>query len=455
MRRSGPGIRAMRRLGLLPPAFFFLPEFQSERFMRETLPGGRRGFALAILLAVFAVNFMDRQLVAILAEPIKRDLSLSDTEIALLYGFAFAVLYTSAGLPIARLADRTNRARIIGWSLMVFSAMTIACGLATNYFQFLLGRIGVAVGEGGTNPPSHSILADAFPLEKRTTAMAVFSLGPNLGILFGFLIAGWVAQIWGWRLAFVVAGVGGLAFALLILRFLEEPSRHPVTGLAQEQSSGRAVLRSLLGQSSTRHLLAGATVFSIAVYALVGWLPSFLIRSHGFSTAGAASVLAVILGAVGALGTLASGLIADRLGSHDPARRLQTVGFALVAVAPIWAAVFLVDDWIMAVTLLILPGGLLAVHLAPTFAMVQSLAHPSMRATAAALLLFVTNLVGFGLGPVAVGALSDALMPSYGKDSLKMALLLVPPLCLWAGYHYHAAERTIEAELTEAAVERP
>jgi predicted MFS family arabinose efflux permease len=325
--------------------------------MREGLRGGSGRLALAILLGVFAINFMDRQIVAILAEPIKRDLNLSDTEIGLLYGFAFAVLYTSAGIPIARLADRSNRARIIGWSLVLFSAMTLVCGLAMNYWQFLVGRVGVAIGEGGTNPPSHSIIADSFPFSRRTTAMAVFSLGPNIGILVGFLVAGWVAQLWGWRLAFVVAGVGGLAFALLCLRFLQEPSRDLARVAGRDPLSGRAVIGSLLGQASMRHLLAGASVFSVAVYALVGWLPSLLIRSHGFSTGAAGTILALLLGAVGGFGTLGAGLIADRLGSRDPAWRLQTVVLVLVAAAPLWAAVFLIRDSIAMVTLLVIPSG--------------------------------------------------------------------------------------------------
>ena len=408
--------------------------------------GGR--VTLGILLSVFAINFMDRQIFAILVEPIKHDLSLSDTEVGLLYGLAFAVLYTSAGIPIARLADRMDRARIINWSLVLFSAMTAACGLALGYWQLLAARIGVALGEGGTNPPSHAMISDLYPIARRSTAMAIFSLGPHIGILLAFLIGGWVAQLWGWRWAFGVAGLGGLCVAALSFKFLEEPKRSRIDGsTATEQPTGRTVVRSFVHIPSLRHLCVGSAVVSIAVYAIVGWLPSFLIRSHGFSTGTTGTVLALVLGVIGGFGTVLGGWLADRLGARNPIWRLQTVGIVLAVVALLWAMVFITKNPVTMLILLMLPGGLLGFHLGPTFAMVQSLIEPAMRATAAAVLLLVSNLVGLGLGPVSVGALSDVLTPHFGADSLRLALLMVPPLCIWAAYHYHVAARTIGVDL--------
>jgi predicted MFS family arabinose efflux permease len=366
---------------------------------------------LGLPLAIFAANFMDRQIVAILVEPIKRDLILSDTEVGLLYGFAFAALYASAGLPIARLADRGDRARIINWSLVLFSLMTAVCGLVTGYWQLLAARIGVAIGEGGTNPPSHSIISDLYPVERRSTAMAVFSLGPHIGILLGFLIGGWVAQLWGWRLAFVVVGFGGLMLATLCFMLLQEPQHDWAKGTGV-QPSGSSVFRSLIGKASLCHLFAGAAVFSMAVYAAFGWLPSFLIRSHGLSTATAGTILALILGLFGGLGTLLGGFLADRLGSRNPAWRLQTVAITMIVASFFWAAVFLATNLVAVVILLVVPGGLLGFYLGPTFAMVQSLVNPAMRATAAAFLLLVFNLVGLGAAPLAVGILSDLLTPA-------------------------------------------
>ena len=162
---------------------------------------------------MFALNFMDRQILAVLAEPIKRDLALSDTQLGLLYGLAFAVFYSTLGIPLARLADRFDRARILTWSVALFSLMTALCGVAASYWQLLLARIGVGVGEAGTNPPSHSMIADLYPVDRRSTAMAIFALGPCLGVLLGFLVGGWLGQILGWRAAFLVAGVAGLVVA--------------------------------------------------------------------------------------------------------------------------------------------------------------------------------------------------------------------------------------------------
>lgn len=419
--------------------------FASQRVASRPQTG--RHLTLAILVSVFAVNFMDRQILALLATPIKSDLDLSDTQIGLLYGFAFAVLFAIAGIPVARAADRGNRARIINWALVVFSLMTAACGLATTYWQLIAARVGVAIGESGTNPPSHSVITDLYPVGRRSMAMAVFSLGPNIGILLGFLVGGWLAQVWGWRPALVVAGSSGLVVAAVSFKWLEEPRRARNDGAGADPSSTRATLRSLARPASMRHIFAGAAVFNVAAYAIVGWLPSFLIRSHGLGIAMVGAVLALVLGVAGCAGTMLGGVIADRLGERRPAWRLRVVAVALVLAAPLWTAVFLAHDTTAMLALLLLPGALLGFHLGPTFAMVQSLAHPGMRATAAALLLFVFNVVGLGLGPLAVGALSDAMTPDFGADSLGFALLLVPPLCLWAAWHYLAAARTIAGDL--------
>jgi predicted MFS family arabinose efflux permease len=413
-----------------------------------TLPAAGRGVTLGILIAVFATNFMDRQIVAILVEPIKRDLILSDTQVGLLYGLAFAALYTTAGIPIARIGDRANRAWIVNWSLVLFSVMTTTCGLAMNYWQLLVARIGVAIGEGGTNAPSHSMISDLYPVARRSTAMAIFSLGPHIGMLLGFLIGGWIAQLWGWRLAFAVVGLAGLLLAVLSFRFLQEPRRDRINSTDAQPFS--EVVRSLISQPSLRHLFAGAAVFSIAAYTIIGWLPSFLIRSHGLSTAMAGTVLALVLGLVGGFGTVLGGLLADKLGERNPTWRLQTVAIALGLVSLLWAALFLTSDSVTTLVLLVPSGGLLGFYLGPSFAMVQSLVGPAMRATAAALVLLVINLIGLGVGPVAVGALSDALMRYRGANSLQAALMIVPPLCLWAAYHYHAAARTIGVDLGKA-----
>jgi len=280
--------------------------------------------------------------------------------------------------------------------------------------------------------------------------MAIFSLGPHIGIFLGFLVSGWVAQLWGWRWAFGVAGLSGLFVAAVSFRFLDEPKRSWVDGSgATERPSGRAVVQSFIHISSLRQLCVGAAVISVVVYAIVGWLPSLLIRSHGLGIATAGTVLALVLGLVGGFGTVLGGWLADRLGVRNPTWRLRTVAIVLAVAAFLWAMVFMTTNPVAMLMLLAFPGGLLGFHLGPTFAMVQSLVDPAMRATAAAVLLLVTNLVGLGVGPVLVGALSDALMPHFGANSLRLSLLLVPPLCIWAAYYYHAAARTISFALSQ------
>lgn len=400
----------------------------------------RKSIILSLLLGVFTVNFMDRQILAILAQSIKVDLALSDTQIGLLYGAAFALLYATAGIPIARYADRSNRARVVNWSLVIFSVMSAACGIAANYGQLMTARIGVAIGEGGTNPPSHSMISDLYPFDKRSTAMAVFSLGPHIGLLLGFVIGGWAGQIYGWRAAFLIAGIIGLIFAVPSFLYLREPPREqpdPTT----ESASFRAVILAMTSLSSARHLLIGLTIYSVAGYSVIGWLPALLIRSSGLGAGAIGSILALVIGLAGAFGTFFGGAFADRLGKSEPSWRLRVVAIVLVLVTPFWAAVFLSTHTTTMIALIVLPGMLLGFHFGPTFAMIQSLVAPSMRATAAAVLLFFANVIGLGLGPLVVGALSDALAGTAGVDSLRYALLVVPPLCLWAAYHYDVASR--------------
>ena len=322
-------------------------------------------------------------------------------------------------------------------SLVLFSATTIACGLAATYPQLLLARIGVALGEGGTNPASHSLIADLYPEGRRATALGVFALGPNLGILLGFGFGGVIGQAWGWRAALVAAGVTGLAVAGLSGWLLREPQRAAASRPVPPPGSAAALFR----QPAVPHLFAGAALMSMAAYGSIGWLPAFLVRTHGFGTASAGLALALLFGGVGALGTLLGGVLADRLGARDPAWRVRVVAAALLVAAPFWLLALIVPRPAGALACLVVPAAALCFYLAPTFAAVQSLAMPSARALAAALLLLVGSVVGLGLGPALVGLLSDALRPAYGEDSLRLALLLVVPLVLWSAAHYHAASR--------------
>lgn len=412
--------------------------------------------ALVVLVAVFSVNYMDRQILAILIEPIRHDLHLSDAEAGVLYGLAFAVFYSMLGIPLARWADRSNRVQLIVGSVGVFGVMTAACGLATSFLHLLLARIGVASGEAGTNPASHSLIADLFPLHRRSTAMSVFSLGPHIGIVLGLLLGGLSAQWLGWREAFVLAGAVSLFVALIAKWLLHEPRERvarPAVPTGDEISAS-ALITQLWRYRSIRHLVIGATLISIPVSALMGWLPSFVVRSHGLSTALTGTLLALVLGVFGGIGTVTAGVVADRLGARNPAARLQTVAVGMLISVPAWAMTFGTAQPSIAMTGLVLGGALIAFHLGPTFAMVQSLAAPEGRALAASLLLFVANLVGVSTGPLIVGWISDDLAARFGGDSLRVSLLLVVlPMYLWGAAHYHAASRTIAQDLEAATDE--
>jgi predicted MFS family arabinose efflux permease len=401
---------------------------------------------LFILFVVYSINFMDRQILAILAQAIKQDLDLSDTQVGLLYGLAFALVFAVSGIPLARYADRGNRVRVINWCLVVFAAMTAACGLATAYWHLVLARFGVAVGESGTGPPSHAIIADLYPVEKRSTAMAFFAIGPSIGMLLAFSLGGWVGQAWGWRTAFVVTGLVGLVVAVPCFVLLREPRTQP--RLAPPRPLG-ASLSALFASRSLRHVFAGATIFSAAVFSIVGWLPSLLVRS-GYSVGEAGTTLALVFGVGGAAGTLLGGALADGLGRRDAAWRLRVVALVLVLMAPAFAVAFLAGGSTAMVVLVAVPAALLGFNLGPTFAMVQTLAPVESRTTAAAALLFLGNTVGLGLGPVLIGALSDALAPAAGHDSLRFALLAVVPLCVIAAWQYAMAAVRVGDDLIRA-----
>jgi predicted MFS family arabinose efflux permease len=417
--------------------------------MRGGLAVARR--TLVILLLVFAVSYMDRQLLAILIEPIKRDLGMSDSAAGLLYGFTFVVFYSTLGIPIARLADRSKRTLIITASLALFSAMTAATAWAGTYVQLLLARIGVGIGEAGTNPASHSMIADLYPVERRSTAMGVFALGPHVGLLLGFPVGGFLGQLLGWRTVFLIAGAAGLAMAAVASLVLEEPTRaHARDGTEHRISSFDAV-RTLWRSRALRHLFCGGTIANIAVSALLAWLPAFLMRSHGMSLSAAGVLLALVLGVLGGGGTLLGGWLADRLGTDKPAWRMRSIALVLVIVAACWTIAFAVTEKGVALLALAIAGGLIGFNIGPSFAMVQSLAPADMRAFAAALLLFAVNLVGLGIGPLAVGLISDAWTTQYGSDSLRSGLMIAPPLLLWGALHYEAAARHIATELHAAA----
>lgn len=396
---------------------------------------------LAILLIVSAVAYMDRQILAILIEPIKHELGLSDTQAGLLYGFTFAAFFALLGVPIAKRTNRTNRSRIIVRSLVLFSTMTVLCGTTVAYWQLLAARVGVGIGEAGTNPASQSMIADLYPVDRRSGAMAIFATGPHVGILLGFAVGGLLGSWLGWRQAFVVAGGLSLAVAVLVRMSLREPAQASVGNAPAVSVTSVAAV--LWRHASIRHIVAGAAIANMGTAALTGWLASFLVRSHGFSIGAAGTLLALFVGVFGGVGVVIGGRLADRMGARAARWRLQIPAIGILMCVPCWAIVFADSGAPATLVALAVGAGLIQFHVGPTFAMVQSAVPPAMRPLAAALLLLVVSFVGFGLGPLVVGRLSDLLAATYGADSLRVSLRIVPLLFAWAACHYYAAARAL------------
>ncbi|MDP4639970.1 MAG: MFS transporter [Pseudomonadales bacterium] len=425
---------------------------QSEQDTSVFSPAARR-YALSVLVVVYTFNFIDRQILSILMEPIKADLGLSDTQLGLLTGFAFALFYATLGIPIARLADKGNRRNLIAGALTIWSAMTAMSGLAQNFWHLLIARIGVGIGEAGCSPPAHSIISDYYPAEKRATALGIYSLGIPVGILFGFLAGGWLNQFFGWRVAFFVVGVPGIILAILVKLSLREPIRGMSEGRADTapHPTVKETFTFLWSKRSFRHLAFGGGLTAFVGYGVVTWVPSFLIRSYGMQTGEVGTYLGLILGIPGGIGIVLGGWMADRYGSRDTRWYLWIVTVALLLGVPFSLGIYLTDSAGMALLFLCIPVLLGNFYQATTFSQTQGLVPLRMRAVAAAVLLFILNIIGLGAGPQAIGLLSDFLEPSYGQESLRYSLLILSFVNVWAAYHYYLAGKYLKQDLVTNA----
>lgn len=409
---------------------------------------------LWILLIVYIFNFLDRQIVNILAEPIKGELGLSDTQLGLLAGPAFAVFYALLGIPIARYADKegTNRVRLIAASLAVWSAMTAVCGLAQNFVQLLLARIGVGVGEAGCTPAAHSLITDSVPPEKRSSAIAFYGLGVPVGSLLGLIIGGVVNDLYGWRVALMMVGAPGLLLALVVLYLMRDP-RHNRSEQAIEAAravvplSTKQALREIFSSRAFVYILIASSVVATLGYGKALWTISFFIRSHGLSTTEAGLSMAVALGLAGALGTWLGGKMADKYGRTDKRHLLTFPAYGMAIAAPILFLGYYMSDWRLAVALLIVPSILNSAYYGPAYACVQGLVEPRARAVAASIMLFGQNLIGLGLGPFLFGVLSDMLQPAYGQESVRWVLYGAAWLGLIPAFFFWRASLRLNAEL--------
>ena len=410
-----------------------------------------RMYALLMLTGVYVFNFIDRQILVILQESIKPDLHLTDTQMGFLTGFAFAAFYVIMGLPIARWADQYSRRNIITICLTLWSGMTALSGLAGNYMQLLLARIGVGIGEAGGSPPAHSMISDYFPEEKRATALSIYSVGIYIGVLIGYLIGGWTDQFWGWRTAFWVVGIPGVLFAMIFWATVKEPLRG--VSPAQPSLPGNlppySMVLAELGRRKTFWFIALASGLNTFVtYGIGNWFPPFLIRIHEMGIGEVATGLALAAGIGGGGGTWLGGFWADRLGKRNTKWYLWLPSICIALSAPFLLLALFAPHPYLSLLFLTLAYVLWTTYLGPSIAMIHAMVGSNMRATASAVFFLILNFIGLGLGPLSFGILSDFLAPSLGNESLKWALSGAFIISLFSASLYALGTKFLEKDLT-------
>lgn len=411
-----------------------------------------RRYVLGLLALVYTFNFIDRQILAILLPSIKAEFGVDDWVLGLLAGPAFAVFYATLGVPIALIADRWNRRNLIAIALAVWSAMTALSGLAANVTQLALARIGVGIGEAGCSPPAHSIISDYYPPEQRSAAMGIYTSGISIGIMIAFLAGGWVAQNIGWREAFFIVGVPGILLALVVRFTVREPRRGMSEGrIDQADSPGMLfVAKYLLQRKSFIHMAVGSGLAAFGGYSVIVFFPSFLNRSHGMGVAEIGVYLGLILGITGAIGFAGGGYFADHIGKLRRRNSLNGVAAATLISWVFMVPVYLVSSPLLALAIFVVPATLSNFYLATTIAQTQSLVGLRMRAVASAILFFILNIIGLGLGPQIAGILSDLLAAGSGSESMRYSLLIITAVISpWSAFHYFVAAKHIERDLED------
>ncbi|MEO8843872.1 MAG: MFS transporter [Kofleriaceae bacterium] len=411
-----------------------------------------RNYVLAILVVVYTMNFADRQILAILAKPIKAEFNLSDGQFGLMAGLAFAALYSTLGVPIAWFADRSSRRTIMTWALLLWSGFTALCGLTTSFAQIFLARVGVGIGEAGGVAPSYSMIADYFPKAQRARALSVYSLGIPIGGAAGILFAGLIAQAINWRAAFIILGCAGLVIAPIFRLTVKDPQRGgyeaPAT-VAAKPSFGEVF--AIVSKKSTFWLLAfGAAASSVCGYGVAGWLPSFFMRSYHLSLVDTSWYYAALTLGGGCLGILGGGILADRAGRMGNKRAYPLIPAIAFAVAlPCFFFAVNASSAIIAFPLFLVPIGLNLMWLGPIITAVQHLVPAHMRTTASAMFLLINNLFGIAIGLYYFGAVSDALRPHYGDESLRYAIYTGMAFYVLSGSLFVLASRKIKKHWVE------
>jgi len=394
---------------------------------------GYRYLVLCTLLVACILNFLDRQFLAILAEPVKKSLSLSDTQLGLLTGLTFAVFYTAFGIPMAILADRTNRVRIVALSCALWSVFTGLCGVASNFGQLALARVGVGIGEAGGNPPSNSLIADYFPPSERGTANAIFSLGIPIGITLGAASGGLIAASYGWRTAFIALGFVGVAIVPIMLLIIREPERgrfDPPAAPERARPSRLAGIGLFLRTPKLLAISVSAGLGSFVNAGMVSWSPALLIRDKGMTLPQISLYYSLVLGLSMAVGTLVSGRVVDRAAKRHPRAYAIIPGFATLACLPFIMGFALSSSWQIALVLLIFPSAFGIAYLPAATTVVQNSVPGAHRATASAIYLFILNIIGTGGGPLFVGLVSDHFSGRHSATGLRYGMLALSGVCV-------------------------
>jgi len=434
----------------------------SEQLGAQPSLAASRHYVLTLLAGVMIFNYVDRVAMGLFLPQIKQDLALSDTQLGFLTGIAFAAFYATMGIPIARWADHGNRVRIISLTATMWSVAVALCSLPAKFSQLLMLRMCVAIGEAGCHPPAFSLLSDYFEPREHPRAISRYMLGWPLALLFGYFAGGWLSQIYGWRVAFVLLGVPGVLLGALVAFTVREPrTRSPMLVVPtpppppttpQPQASLRRVLKELLCSPSYRNLLLAFSLSYFFANGILQWLPSFFSRSDGLSSAEVGMWLALIYGVGGLLGTWAGGELAARYAAGNQRLQFRALSLLYCALAVLSTLVYLAPNYQLALTALVFSSVGSAIVTGPMFAATQDLVPARLRATSVALVLLTSNLIGLGLGPLAAGALSDLLRPRFGADGLRFALLALSPgyfgcaWFLWRAQRAHISSVSVARE---------
>jgi MFS family permease len=383
-----------------------------------------RYYVLVLLTLIYGLNFLDRTIFNVLIEPIKREFQLSDTAMGLLAGFGFVLFYSALGMPVARFADRANRRNIVAIAFAFWSAMTALCGMAQSVTVLALARIGVGIGESAGTPASQSIVADLFNKDERPRALGIYAIGTYVGVFLGYFVGGWVNQYYGWRTAFLVAGLPGIVLAIVFRLTVHEPRRGAADGGVSHQSEPLAPTFSFLfSQKTFVIVLIGFCLTSYLNYATAAWIPPFLARVHHLSSAEVGTYAGTFKGLFGIAGTLLGGFIVARISRNDDRWKLWAPAIMSGLAGPVFAICMLTPSFATMIAMLGLTSLLVGFHLGPIFAIAQTVAKPSMRALAAATILLTATCFGQGVGPLVVGALNDAWKSQYGVDAVRYSML--------------------------------